>query len=238
MSGPSFGEVSAEAAHRAVGRRTHLRIAALAALVVVVVAFPVWTFGGPSWTGLRAVSAPSTVGWQSPSAVPTAPAVSSTPSTSPTPPTAPGAASRQTLTEKAPAKSGCTSYGFASGDVRHSSTVSFTGGGLWGSKTYKLCPGETVRVWWVQYRWQPDGSQKLFGSGSGMVSSDQPSATLSWPNFHHDCLSYFVIGTGTASFTDSIGAGTRPDPLIRVWREGQGGATAHGFRNRTDPANC
>ena len=51
-------------------------------------------------------------------------------------------------------------------------------------------------------------------------------------------MSYFAIGTGTVSFPGSIAAGTRPDPLIRVWREGKGGMTAHAILDLTDSDNC
>jgi hypothetical protein len=205
-----------------------LRITALAMLLVVAIVIPFWILNRPDRTVQVAIAAPSTFGGASPSPTP---AMSSTPTAAPTTPSQPP------VTEKAAAQPGCTSYGFATGDTR-GGTVSFTGSGRWGSKSYKLCPGETVRVWWVQYRWQPDGSQKLSGSGSSMISYDQPTVSLSWPDFNNNCLSYFALGTGTVSFPASVAAGTTPDPLIRVWREGKGGTTMHGSPNRTDPANC
>jgi hypothetical protein len=92
-----------------VRRRTHLRITALAAVLVAMVV-PCWTPTSPSATVQSAISTPSTLGWDSPSPLSPTPAVSST---SASPSVAP---SQPTVTDKPDARPGCTFYGFASGD--------------------------------------------------------------------------------------------------------------------------
>ncbi|MCW6005062.1 hypothetical protein K1W54_10775 [Micromonospora sp. CPCC 205371] len=67
----------------------------------------------------------------------------------------------------------------------------------------KLCPGEEIRIFWASYEIDPDGTQRLFGSGSGRLDADQPTARLEVQLPSGDCRSWYV-GAGSAEIRDVI----------------------------------
>ncbi|GHJ46203.1 hypothetical protein Cs7R123_35450 [Catellatospora sp. TT07R-123] len=64
-----------------------------------------------------------------------------------------------------------------------------------GQLYYRICPGETIRVFWAQYRYEPDGSQKLYASHVYLLTYANPTvyATIDEPADCHGDL-YFVAG--------------------------------------------
>ncbi|MEH1126532.1 hypothetical protein [Micromonospora sp. CPCC 206061] len=67
----------------------------------------------------------------------------------------------------------------------------------------KLCPGEEIRVFWASYEIDPDGTQRLFGSGVGRLDAEQPTVRLEMQIPSGDCRAWYV-GAGSAEIRGLI----------------------------------
>jgi hypothetical protein len=91
---------------------------------------------------------------------------------------------------------------------------------------FPLCPGETVRAFWVQYKPLPDGSQIVDQSGEFRLTQTNPTATFSF--YVPSCSGVFVMfggdspGIGDSAIVQDIPPGA-PDPYPGYSVQARGG---------------
>lgn len=169
------------------------------------------------------------------SSPPPSPSVSSSPSVppsiAPTPSTVlgstgpgiggPGAPNTATTaaTHTSPAKPSCTPRDFA--------TVSYGNGTILihanVDATYHLCPGQSLRAFWVEYEYQPDGSQTPYREHVVTLTNSHPTDESTSADGESDtgCPGDIYVVTGSSKIVQRIAPGKHdPYPGFKDYKGG------------------
>ncbi|MDI1460198.1 hypothetical protein QEZ54_04380 [Catellatospora sp. KI3] len=202
---PYLNPPGVEAARRTLRRRRQVR-PVLAAVVSLLAALGLSTFvpgrGGPPAVDPTAPPNPTT-------SPPASPSASAAPSGTPSPSVTASAVNGGAQVPGSPQPKGsprCVKRGEVWVDWVSSYDIVISARQEW-EPFHHICPGETIRVFWVWYVYEPDGSQKLYDSQVFQLTYAKPSVDTGVAV--EGCRGDFYVVKGGRAVRQTIPAGDR-----------------------------